>query len=356
MLEEILAKSVRVVHYINQSMAGIGGEEQSTRPVEVHEGAVGSSRALQVALGDSGTVVATISCGDDYAVEDSKAQEDIRAALEELRPDMALAGPAFEAGRYGVACADFCRVAKELGIPAVTGMHIENAGLVGDRRDVLAVPTGTTPTNMVPDLKKMVALGMKLVRGEELGTAADEGYVPRGVRIIKRTEKTGLERALDMLRLRVEDRPFTSEIPLSEQRYEHVTAAPPMPDLSGAKIAFVVSAGIVPMGNPDGLPGGHSQDIYRYPIDGVDELEVGTWMSAHGGFNTTTLNTVDPNYALPLRTMRELERQGVIKSIHPYIYSTVGAGTAVSKAQEMGAKVAAELKEAGVDGVLEVST
>ena len=118
----------------------------------------------------------------------------------------------------------------------------------------------------------------------------------------------------------------------------------------------MVSAGIVPMGNPDGLPGGHSQDIYRYPIEGVDALEVGTWMSAHGGFNTTTVNTVDPNYALPLRTMRELERQGVIDSVHPYIYSTVGAGTAVSKAQEMGIKVAAELNEAGVDGVLEVST
>ncbi len=79
-------------------------------------------------------------------------------------------------------------------------------------------------------------------------------------------------------------------------------------------------------------------------------------MSAHGGFNTTILNTMDPNYAMPLRTLREFEGQGVIREIHPYFYSTVGAGTAVRKSMEMGQKVAAELKEAHVDAVIEVAT
>lgn len=351
-----MADRVRVVHYINQAFAGIGGEEHADRRVELRDGVVGASRALQQALRDAGTVVATIVCGDNYAVEEPQALEDIRAALAKVNPDLVIAGPAFDAGRYGVACTDVCAIAEKMGIPAVTGMDPENPGRVGERRRRYIVPTGSNATEMATALRSMVALGMELVRGEEVGPAATEGYLPRGIRKLTHAEKPGYERAVEILMARIQGRPFRSEVPLSEQNYEQVPPAPSVRNLSEATIAFVVSAGIVPMGNPDKLPGGHSEDIYPYSIDGVEALEVGTWMSAHGGFNTTILNTIDPNYALPLFTLRALEREGVIGKIHPYFYSTVGAGTGVRKSMEMGARVARELKEAGVNAVLEVAT
>jgi len=351
-----VAEPVRVVHYINQAFAGVGGEEHADHPVELRNGVVGASRALQQALGGQGKVVATLFCGDNYAVEEPQALVDIRAALAKVKPDLVIAGPAFDAGRYGVACTDVCALAEEMDIPAVTGMDPENPGRIGERRRRYIVPTGSNVTQMSAALRSMAALGIKLVHGDEIGSAANEGYLPRGIRKLTPASKPGYERALEMLMARIQGRPFHSEVPLSEQNYEQVPPAPPVRNLSKATIAFVVSAGVVPLGNPDKLPGGHSEDIHAYSIDGVDTLEVGTWMSAHGGFNTTILNTIDPNYALPLSTLRVLEREGVIGKIHPYFYSTVGAGTPVRTSMRMGARVARELKEARVDAVFEVAT
>ena len=52
----------------------------------------------------------------------------VRAWLQGNRPALVLAGPAFAAGRYGSACAEVFRLANEMGIPAITGMHPENSG------------------------------------------------------------------------------------------------------------------------------------------------------------------------------------------------------------------------------------
>jgi glycine/betaine/sarcosine/D-proline reductase family selenoprotein B len=44
--------------------------------------------------------------------------------VKEESPDLFIAGPAFNAGRYGVACGTICdAVKKELGIPVLTGMY-----------------------------------------------------------------------------------------------------------------------------------------------------------------------------------------------------------------------------------------
>ena len=46
-------RPLRVVHYVNQFFAGIGGEEQAHVGVSVRDGAVGPGRALQQSLGDA---------------------------------------------------------------------------------------------------------------------------------------------------------------------------------------------------------------------------------------------------------------------------------------------------------------
>jgi len=125
--------------------------------------------------------------------------------------------------------------------------------------------------------------------------------------------------------------------------------------LADATIAFVVSTGMVPKGNPERMPSARATEAFRYSIEGLQELKVEEWESAHGGFNIAFLNRVNPNYGLPLPSLRHLEAEGVIKNIHPYFYSTVGNQTAVSAAKEIGSRVAQELKAAGVDAVLEVA-
>ena len=61
-----MSSPLRVVHYINQFFAGVGGEEQAGVGVSVRDGAVGPGRALDKALGGAATVAATIVCGDNF--------------------------------------------------------------------------------------------------------------------------------------------------------------------------------------------------------------------------------------------------------------------------------------------------
>ena len=349
-----MAQSVRVVHYLNQFFGGLGGEEHAQAPLEVREGPVGPGRLLQQILGARATVVATLVCGDDYVAErEEAAGASMCEALARYAPDLVLAGPAFDSGRYGLGCALVCRVARSLGIPAVTAMHPDNAAIITHRRELLAVPTGLDPSDMRDIVARMAALGLKVVRGEPLGSALEGGYIPHGVRQLVVKDRVGYERAVDMVLARVTGRPFVSEIQV--QHYDRVAPAAPVPDLSRAIIGIVVSTGIVPRGNPDRLPGARALTAGRYSIDRLPKLDVGDWESAHGGFNTKILNTEGPDYALPLRTLRALEAEGVIGGIYPWFYSTVGNQTAVGPAREIGQRAAAEFRDAGVAAALQVS-
>jgi len=79
---------------------------------------LGSGAGIDVFLaakqvGAEGRVIATLVAGDDYVAErDDQAGAAIREALERLTPDLVLAGPAFDSGRYGLGCALACRVAQ----------------------------------------------------------------------------------------------------------------------------------------------------------------------------------------------------------------------------------------------------
>ena len=94
---------MRVVHYLNQFFGGLGGEERAGAGLEVREGAVGPAKLLEELLGADAKVVMTLVCGDNYAVENQK--EMIAVAVEKIRaanPDLFVAGPCFQAGRYGI--------------------------------------------------------------------------------------------------------------------------------------------------------------------------------------------------------------------------------------------------------------
>lgn len=350
-----MSDPIKVVHYLNQFFGGIGGEEQAYAPVQLKDGAVGPGRALQAALGDKAAIVGTIVAGDNYFTEETQAARQAAAELlEQLKPDLLIAGPAFDAGRYGLACAEMCRLAQAGEIKAVTGMHPENAGILTYRKEILAVATGTDTTRMVPILGKMAGLAMKLVAGEALEPAQVEGYVPRGLRREVMHDKYGYERAVDMLVARLTGQPFASEMMLTG--YDDISPAPPLSDLKSATIGLVSSGGLVPRGNRDRLVGSKAEQFFKYDISATDSLSVEAWESVHGGFGTLILNTKDPNYAMPLSTVRHLERQGIIKGVYPQFFTTTGNGTAVNAARRMGRDIAAELQANQVDGVLLVAT
>ncbi len=351
-----MAKPVRVIHYLNQFFGGIGGEEKANVPVEAREGPVGPGRALQQALGAEGTVVATLTGGDNYVVEEqSPAVQALEDAITYFKPDVLVAGPAFDAGRYGLACALMCQAAPARGVPSVAAMHPENTGVLTLGRELVVVPTGTELAEMQSILSRVVPLALKLGRGEELGPALEEGYLPRGFRRPLTREKTGAERAIDMVEARMAGRPFVSEV--FRRDFELVEAPPPVPNLAGATLALVSSGGLVPKGNPDRLESGRTTELaHKYSIAGLKEFTIEGWECIHTGFYSGVVNERDTNYVLPLRSLRQLESKGVIGQVYPYFYSTAGNGMAVRAARRIGEGIARELKEAQVDAVVLVAT
>jgi glycine reductase len=347
-------KPVRVVHYVNQFFAGRGGEEAANRAVEVHREPIGATRALIAELGARASVVATIVGGDNYMNDErERARLAVGEALRELRPDVVIAGPAFEAGRYSLACAEVCRVAAAEGIAAVTAMHPAAPAATMYRRELLIVPTGATAADMPRVLPPLARLALRVARGEALGPAEIEGYLPRGVRRSGRRGAPGFTRALDMLEAKLAGRPWLSEIPY--QAPEAVAPAPPIADLARAEIALVTTGGLVPKGNPDGQTSGNAQKYFRYPIDQLQALRSGEWEAYHVGYFTHLVDR-NPNYVLPLGYMRELEKEGVVGAVHRYAYTLPGVSTPVATARRLGEGIAAQLREGQVGGCLLVST
>jgi glycine reductase len=346
---------MNVVHYLNQFFGGLGGEEAAKLPIQVREGAVGPGRALQQALGGEGAIAATIIGGDNFVVEESEqAAPSIRDALARLKPDVVVAGPAFDSGRYGLACAQVCIEAQRQGIPAVTAMYPDNPGFTTYRRDLICLPSGVNVAEMGKLMPSLARLALKLGSGQALGSAEEEGYLWRGFRRPVQREKSGAARAVDMALARIADRPFQTEIPVAA--YDEVAPAPPVADLSKVRLAVVTSGGLVPKGNPDRLVSARAERFFRYPIADRATMVVGEWESVHGGYSTRSVNTRNPNYVVPLDVLREMEAAGRIGSLYPTYFATVGNQTAVADARRMGAEIASELLEEQIGAVLLVAT
>jgi glycine reductase len=346
--------TVRIVHFVNQFFAGIGGEEHAGAELSLRDGAVGAARALQQALGAEGTVAATLVCGDNRFSEDTDAVvAGLRAHLEALQPDLLVAGPAFAAGRYGLACAQVCRLAGSLGIAAVTGMHRDNPAVQGYRADVVMVPTGETPADMPQALAAMLRVGRKLQRGEALGPAELEGIISNGVRRVHDRGRPGYQRALDMLLDKLHGRPFTTEVPIYAP--ERVPPAAPLAELRGARIGLVTTGGLVRKGNPEGQVAANATRYHRHSVKELESLSGEDWEAFHAGYFNHIVNR-NPNYILPLNFLRDLERQGQIGAVYEHIYALPGVSTPVAVAARMGRGIAEDLRGGGVDGALLVAT
>ena len=299
----------KVVHYINQFFAGIGGEEKADHMPEVREGAVGPGMGLKAALGSDYEIAATVICGDNYFGENLDAATDaVIEMVKKYGPDVFVAGPAFNAGRYGVACGTICKAVEErLMIPVLTGMYEENPGVDMFRKDLIIVGTPNSAAGMPKVLPVMSALIKKLAEGQEILGPSEEGYLERGIRVNYFAEKRGSERAVEMLVKKLKGEPFETDLPMP--KFDRVEPAAPIMDIRKAKIAVVTSGGIVPTGNPDHIESSNATKWGKYDITGMDRLSADDFTSIHGGYDRQ-FAIADPNVVVPLDALRELEKEG----------------------------------------------
>lgn len=344
----------KIIHYINQFFGGIGGEDKADIEPELREGFVGPGMALNKALDGQAEIVATIICGDNYCVGNPETVGAfIAAAVKKYGADALVAGPAFNAGRYGMACGLVCTAAGELGIKTMTAMYPENPGVDLYKANTWMLPTADSARGMGQAVPAMSAFLLKLLKGETFKTAAEEGYIERGVRVNTFYEEIGAERAVAMLIKKIKGEPFVTEYKMPV--FDRVEPRPGIKDMSRATIALVTSGGIVPKGNPDHIAASSARNYGSYEIDGVADLTADQYQTAHGGYDQTYANE-DPDRVLPVDVLREMEKEGKIGKLFHTFYTTVGNGTAVGNAKKWGEEIGKKLRDSNVQAVILTST
>lgn len=343
----------KILFYTNQFFGQIGGEGKAGITPRLLDEVVGTANLFKDKV--HGEIVATLICGDNYYAENmEKCRGFLSKEVERIKPDLIIAGPAFNAGRFGIACGDVCSFVKDkYGIESITGMYVENPAVEIYRDKTYIVETGNSAASMRKAVPKMVALANKILRKEAIGLPEEEGYIPKGIRTNIFHEKTGAERALDMLVKKLKGEDFKTEIPIPV--YDKIQAAEPIKDLKKAKIALLTTGGIVPLNNPDHLPAATAKFYKKYSIKNIEKFSEGVYESVHAGYDPVYANE-NPNRVLPLDLLKELEEEGEIGELYDYYFVTTGNSTSVADATRMGKEIASELKEAGVDGAIMTST
>lgn len=345
----------KAIMYVNQFFGQIGGEDKADYAPTITEGLVGPALQLDKVL--DGKVTHTIICGDNFIGSNrDEAIKTILSFLEGKDFDIFFAGPAFQAGRYGVACGEVCKAVKEkFNVPVITSMHIENPGVEMFKKDMYVFKGGHSAAKMRDDIKAMAKLGNKILNGEENLGAEIEGYYPRGIRhqVWREDKVMASDRAVEMLIAKLNNKPYETELPMP--KLDRVPIADAIKDLSKANIALVNTGGIVPVDNPDRIQSASATRWGKYDISNCDTIKGGEYKTIHAGFDPAAADS-DPNVITPIDALKVYEKEGKIGKLHGYFYSTVGTGTTQAEAARMAKEIVPLLKEDNVDGVIMVST
>lgn len=346
-----MVSPIRIAHYVNQFFGGIGGEERADTELLVREHPVGPGVGIAEALGERGRIVATLICGDNYFNERlDAARSAVLEAIERCRPDVVIAGPAFNAGRYGIACGEVCKAVTEtLRIPSVTAMSPHNPAVPLYRRSTYILLTGESAASMPRILPALATFAYRLAVGDAIGPAEREGYIPRGIRGIILDEFPAARRAADMLKAKLAGESYQTEIPV--EVFQPAKPAAPLGDPSTATIALVTTSGLVPRGNPDGFKSMNESRWTTYSLKRLSALTPDQWEPVHGGYDTRFVRE-NPNLVVPLDILRDLESEGAIGRLHTDLIVTVGVGTPVKTCLRMGEEIADELHRANVSAAI----
>lgn len=344
------------VMYVNQFFGQIGGEEKAGIPPLIRDGAVGPAAAMNELLTDA-VIIKTVICGDNYMSSNTdEAVEAIIRMLTGLKFDLLIAGPAFQAGRYGVACGTICKAVQErFQVAAVTSMHEENPGVEMFKKDIYIMKGSRSSAKMRKDLLQMAGPSNKLLDGSNISGAVEEGFYSRGIRhqAVSLQSPPASLRALAMLEKKLGGQEYQTELPMPKM--DRVPIAPAIKRLSKATIALITTGGIVPVDNPDRIQSASATRWGRYDITGTYNLAEGVYKTIHAGFDPSAANG-DPDVITPVDALRQYEKEGRFKRLHNFLYSTVGTGTTQAEAKRMAGEMIPFLKEDCVHGVILVST
>jgi len=341
----------RIVHYLNQFFAQIGGEEKADIKPEKRDGFVGPGQALNTALGGAGEIVGTVICGDSYFNENIETvSKEVLEMIRGFSPDIVVVGPGFNAGRYGMACGAVAKIVdEELNIPVVGGLYEENPGLEIYKRHGYFVPTGNNAAAMRTAMPAMAAIVKKLIAGEEI----TEGYVPKGLRQNYFAKERGSKRAVNMLLKKIAGEDFVTEYPMPI--FDRVDPQPAVKDMTKARIALVSSGGPVPKGNPDRIEASSASKFGKYDLRNITDFTAENGETAHGGYDPVYANE-DLDRVLPVDVIKEMISAGKIGSLHDFWYSTTGNGTSVANSKQFAKEIAEELLRDDVNCVILTST
>lgn len=349
----------KAILYVNQFFGQVGGEDVADYAPEIKEGLIGPALELQKQLGEDVKVTHTIICGDNFmGSNQDEAIKKILGLLDGVEMDIFFAGPAFRAGRYGSACGNICKAVKDkFDIPVITSMNDENPGVQMFKKDMYIFKGGASAAKMRKDVKKIAKFGLKILNGETLLSAEEEGYYGRGIRkqIWLDPAVTATERVIDMLLKKISGEPFKSELPIPEADLVPIAPSISPEELQKIKIALVTTGGIVPVGNPDRIQSASATKWGKYDVSKLDDLKAGEYMTIHAGYDPAAANA-DPDVCVPLDALRTYEKEGKIGGVYKYFYSTVGTGTTQAEAARMGKEIASELLADGINAVILTST
>ena len=342
----------RVVCYVNQFFAQIGGEDMAGVGFGVKHEAIGPAKLFEELLKDHCEIVGTVYCGDNYFVENGEsAAEEGLALIEKLKPDLLIAGPAFNAGRYGLNCGKIASiVGRELGIPTVTGMYPENPGVDLYRKDTIIVKTGIPASGMRKVAPIMASIGLRLLNKEPIGGAVAEGYIPRDIILNEEQEHNAAHRAIEMVLNKIAGKPFVSE--LLPPVFDSVEPAAPLTDSNKIKLAVVSDGGLIPADNPDKIKPNASTTWGHYNWKGLlkDKHFV-----IHSGYDGTWVMD-NPYRLLPMDVLQELENEGKVGSLHPEVYIACGNCASVSASKTKGEQIAQHLIRQEINAAILTST
>jgi glycine reductase complex component B subunit gamma len=346
---------MRIVHYLNQFFGGQGGEEAANLAPCMHDGAIGPGRLLEQVLGKDAQVVRTIIAGDNYAAENLGAlTELVVQEVSTSQADLFVAGPCFEAGRYGLAAGALCAaIQAELGLPVVTGMAVENPGVDLYRQELYIVDSGTSVSAMRDALTKMGRIALKLLRNQDVGRPNDAGYIPRGMLRDEFVDKSAAKRMVEMIVAKTRGELFASEF--TSPAFPAVLAPAPVADLAKARVAIVTDGGLVPKGNPDAIAPYAATNWGAYDISSLDDLKGEHYEVSHRGYDTRYVEQ-DPDRLVPVDALRDLEKSGVVGKLHDCFVSTSGLANPLANSRRLGREIAQKLKQEGVDAVILTST
>lgn len=345
----------RIVHYINQFYAGLGGENTASVGISYQDGPVGPGAVLAQEMGEGFEIVKTIICGDNTIAErPDEILPQVVQAVRDANADLFVAGPGFNAGRYGLGCGSAtAAVTEQLKIPAVTALYAENPGTDLYKNRCYILQTDNNAKNMGVALKKVAAFAKRLAAGDAVLDGKVEGYHGSGPAIDIDYSIPAAHRGIDMLLAKVHKQPFQTEVMMPN--HEEIPIPVLSKPLSQCKIGLVTDGGLVPKGNPDNQVPTNSKYFRKYSIEGKQSLDTGDWEVSHQGYNNAFV-VQDPNRLVPVDALRKLADEGVIGSLNECFYSTAGVMTPMEKCKEFGEGIAQALKEDLCDAAIETST